>query len=73
MNCRGQVYDAAEGMARTVNSLSGIVLQNNKLALYKHRHSHRINLAVNSVTIIIGFRNVMDAIKTISYFFNRDN
>ena len=50
--------------------ISGIVLQSNKLALYTHCHSHRLNLVVSSLTRIIGFRNVMDAIKAISYFFN---
>ena len=70
MNCRGQGYDGAGGMAGKVNGLSGIVLQSNKLALYTHCHSHRLNLVVSSLTRIIGFRNVMDAIKAISYFFN---
>ena len=70
MNCRGQGYDGAGGMAGKVNGLSGIVLQSNKLALYTHCHSHRLNLVVSSFTRIIGFRNVMDAIKAISYFFN---
>ena len=70
MNCRGQGYDGAGGMAGKVNGLSGIVLQSNKLALYTHCYSHRLNLVVSSLTRIIGFRNVMDAIKAISYFFN---
>ena len=70
MNCRGQGYDEAEGMAGKVNGLSGIVLQSNKLALYRHCHSHRLNLVVSSLTRIIGCRNVMDAMKAISYFFN---
>ena len=70
MNCRGKGYDGAGGMAVKVNGLSGIALQSNKLALYTHSHSHRLNLVVSSLTRIIGFRNVMDAIKAISYFFN---
>ena len=70
MNCRGQGYDEAGGITGRVNGLSGIVLQSNKLALYTHCHSHRLNLVVSSFTRIIGFRNVMDAIKAISYFFN---
>ena len=70
MNCRGQGYDGAGGMAGKVNGLSGIVLQSNKLALYTHCHSHWLNLVVSSLTRIIGFKNVMDAIKAISYFFN---
>ena len=70
MNCRGQGYDGAGGMAGKVNGLSGIVLQSNKLALYTHCHSHRLILVVNSLAGIIGFRNVMDAIKAISCFFN---
>ena len=40
MNCRGQGYDGAGGMAGKVNGLSRIVLQSNKLALYTHCHSH---------------------------------
>ena len=70
MNCRGQGYDCAGSMAGKINGLLGIVLQSNKLALYMHCHSHRLNLVVSSLTRIIGFRNVMDAIKAISYFFN---
>ena len=70
MNCRGQGYDGAGGMAGKVNGLSGIVLQSNKLALYTHCHSHSLNFVVSSLTRIIGFRNFMDAIKAISYFFN---
>ena len=70
MNCRGQGYDGIGGMAGKVNGLLGIVLQSNKLALYTHCHSHRLNLAVSSLTRIKGFRNVMHAIKAISYFFN---
>ena len=70
INCRGQGYDGAGGMAGKVIGLSGIVLQSNKLALHTHCHSHRLNLVVSSLTRIIGFRNVMDAIKAISYFFN---
>ena len=46
MNCRGQGYDGAGDMAGKVNGLSGIVLQSNKLALYRHCHSHRLNLVV---------------------------
>ena len=34
MNCRGQGYDGAGGIAGKVNGLSGIVLQSNKLASY---------------------------------------
>ena len=70
MNCRGQGYDEAGGITRRVNGLSGIVLQSNKFALYTHCHSHRLNLVVSSFTRIIGFRNVMDAIKAISYLFS---
>ena len=70
MNCRGQGYDGTKGMAGKLNGLSGIVLQSNKLALYTYCHSHRLNLVVSSLARIIGFRNVMDAIKAISYFFN---
>ena len=69
MNCRGQGYDGAGGMAGKVNGLLGIVLQSNKLALYTYIHNHRLNLVVSSLTRIIGFRNVMDAVKAISYFF----
>ena len=70
MNCRGQGYDGAGYMPGKVNCLSGIVWQSNKLALYTHCHSHRLNLVVSFLTRIIGFRNVTDAVKAISYFFN---
>ena len=70
MKCKVQGYDGARGVVGNVNSLSGIVLQSNKLALYMHCHSHRLNLVVSSRTRIVGFRNVLDAIKAISYFFN---
>ena len=70
MHCRGQGYNGAGGMAGKVSGLSGIVLQNNNLALYTHYHSPRLNLVVNSLSRIIGFRNVMDAIKAISFIFN---
>ena len=70
MNCRGQGYDGVGGMAGKVNGLLGIVLQSNKMALYRHCHSHKLNLVVSSLTRIIGCRNVMDAIKAISYFLN---
>ena len=60
MNCKGQGYDGAGGMAGKVND---IVLQSNKVALYTHCHSHRLDLVVSSLIRIIGFRNVMDAIK----------
>ena len=53
-----------------MNGLLGIVLQNNKLVFYKHRHGHRLNLFVSSLTRITGFRNVFDAIKAISYIFH---
>ena len=67
MNCKGQGYDGAGVMAEKVND---IVLQSNKLALYTHCHSHRLDLVVSSLIRIIGFRNVIDTIKAISYFFN---
>ena len=67
MNCKGQGYDGAGGMAEKVND---IVMQSNKLALYTHCHSHRLDLVVSSLKRIIGFRNVIDAIKAISCFFN---
>ena len=70
MKCKVQGYDGARGVVGNVNSLSGIVLQSNKLALYMHCHSHRLNLVVSSRTRIVGFRNVLDAIKAISYFLN---
>ena len=70
MNCKGEGYDEAGGMEGKVTSLSGIALQSNKLALYRHCHSHRLNLAVNSLTRIIGFRNVIDATKGILFFLN---
>ena len=72
MNCRGQGYDGAGYMPGKVNGLSGIVWQSNKLALYTytHCHSHRLNVVVSFLTRIIGFRNVTDALKAISYFFN---
>ena len=57
-------------MAGKVNTLLRILLQSNKLALYMHCHSHRLNLVVSSFTRIISFRNVTDAIKAISYFSN---
>ena len=58
------------GMTGKGNGLLGIVLQISKLTLYMHCHSHRLNLVVSSLTRIIGFRNVMDAVKAISYFFS---
>ena len=70
MNCRGQGYKEVRSVARKVNGLSRIALQSNKLALYTHCHSHRLSLVVSSLTRIMGFRNAMDAIKVISYFFN---
>ena len=70
INCRGQGYDKARSMAGKVNGLLGIVLKSNKLALYTHCHIDRLNLVVSSLTRIIRFRNVMDAIKAISYFFD---
>ena len=54
MNCKGQGYDVAGGMAEKVNGVSEIVLQGNKLALYTHCHRHRLNLVVSSLTRIIG-------------------
>ena len=72
MNYRVREYDRAGSIAGKVNGLSRmrVVLESNKLALYTHFHSHRLNLAVSSLTRIISFRNVMDDIKAISYFFN---
>ena len=69
MSCRSQGYDGVGGMAGKVNGLSAIVLQSNKFALHTHCHSYRLSL-VSSLTRLIGFRNVVDAIKAISYFFN---
>ena len=70
MNRRGQEHDGPGGTAGKVNGLSGIVLQSNKLTLHTHCCVHRSNLVVSSLTRIIGFRNVVDTIKAISYFFN---
>lgn len=69
-DCRGQGYDGAGGMAGEINGLSGNVLRENPKAIYSHCQNHRLNLVIASLTKIIGFRNVMDAIKSISYFFN---
>ena len=62
VNCLGQGYDEAGGMAWKVNGLSVIVLQSNKLALYTHCHSRKLNIVVSFLTRIIGSRNVIDAI-----------
>ena len=70
MNCTGQEYDWAGGMAGKLNGLSWFMLQSNKLALYTHCQSHRLNFVVSPLTRIIGFRNVMYTIKAISYFFD---
>ena len=72
MNYRVREYDRAGSIAGKVNGLSRmrVVLESNKLSLYTHFHSHRLNLVVSSLTRIISFRNVMDDIKAISYFFN---
>ena len=70
MTCRGQLYDGAGGRVGKVNGPLGIVLQSNMLALYTHCHRHRLNLVVTSLARIIGFRNNMNAIKVISYFFS---
>ena len=53
-----------------MNGLVGVVLQSNKMTLYTHCHSHISNLGVSSLSRIIGFRNVKDAIKAISHFSN---
>ena len=70
MNIRGQGYDGAGAMAGKTNGLSGRILKVNFKALLTHCFSHRLNLVICSLTLHIGFRNTMDAIQSITYFFN---
>ena len=58
-------------MAEKFNGLCNLVLQkNNKKALNTHCKSHRLNLIVNFLTNLNAFRNTMDAMKSISPFFD---
>ena len=69
-DCRGQGYDGAGAVAGRINGLSSHILRLNKLALYTHCVSHRLNLVVASSCSAQCVKNVMAQIKELSYFFN---
>ena len=68
--CRGQGYDGAGAVAGRINGLSSHILRLNKLAIYTHCFSHRLNLVVASSCSVQSIKNVMAQIKELSYFFN---
>ena len=70
MQCRGQCYDGAGNMAGKYSGVAARILEENRLALYTHCASHRLNLCVASACKIQNIKNMMDNVEKISKFFN---
>ena len=68
-NCCGQGYDETSSVSGYINGLSAQTFQINETAIYSHCHSHWLNLEVTASCNIQIFRNVLDQIKELSYFF----
>ncbi|XP_057306732.1 uncharacterized protein LOC130644950 [Hydractinia symbiolongicarpus] len=68
-NCRGQCYDGAGNVAGKINGCQAHILKQNRLDLYTHCSSHRLNLVVCNSCSVHYVRNMMDQIKQITYFF----
>ena len=68
-NCRGQGYDGGGTVSGHVNVLSALILRENSKAFYIHFASHKLNLVIGTSCKISFVRNLMDAIKDISFFF----
>ena len=68
-DCRGQCYDGAGNVAGKINGCQSHILRENKLALYTHCSSHRLNLVICNSCSVHYVRNMMDQIKQITYFF----
>ena len=69
-DCRGQGYDGAGNVAGHLSGLSARILAINQKAIYVHCSSHRLNLCVAKSCSVTLVRNVMNKIKSLSYFFN---
>ena len=69
-DCRGQGYDGAGNVAGHLSGLSARILAINHKAIYVHCSSHRLNLCVAKSCSVTLVRNVMNKIKSLSYFFN---
>ena len=61
-NLRGQAYDGAGNMAGSVNSTAALIAADYPQALYLHRASHCLNLAVVSSLQVTSVRNMMGVV-----------
>ena len=68
--CRGQAYDGAGNVSGHLSGLSAHLLTVNQKAIYVHCNSHRLNLCVAKSCSVTLVRNVMNKVKSLSYFFN---
>ena len=68
--CRGQCYDGAGNMAGKTKGAAARIMQQNSLALYTHRASHKLNLCVASSCKVQSVKNMMENVRVISDFFN---
>ena len=66
---RAQSFDGAGNMSGAKSGVSARIKSLYPLALYFHCASHRLNLAVASLTNVRGVRNMMDSIRKCSKYF----
>ena len=69
-NCRVQCYDGAGAVSGFKNGASAIILRLNRLAIYTHCFSHRLNLAVAKNFQVVSVNNMLEVVQKISYFFH---
>ena len=69
-NCRGQCYDGAGNMAGKCSGAAARISEENKLAIYTHCASHKLNLCVAASCSLQSVKNMMDHVRIISDFFN---
>lgn len=68
-NCRGQGYDGAGNVSGSTSGLAARVLSENKMAIYTHCASHRLNLCIAKSCSVLEVKNVMEQIQSVTYFF----
>ena len=69
-DCRGQCYDGASNMSGKYSGVAAHILEENRLALYTHCASHRLNLCVASACQIQVVTNMMQNVTKIGNFFH---
>lgn len=69
-NLRGEAYDGAGNMARSVSGTAALITAEYPLAIYTHCASHCSNLAAVKSLQITSVRNMMGVIKRVYVFFD---